>query len=343
MSTNRIIPSNQAILKEATELSEEILRNIELSEIALGDIALKASRLARLLNDDKMRQVMQYEAGGYPTAGSGIPSDIWELAVAAGRTFEKEIKGEMKNKAYRNSIADLELSVASLESGLSAAADVPSSVQSANPRQTLFPSSGNQMERYSLRSNASLAANRLAARRQFIYDFAMRVNLELKFSGIADDIFSRVRERVDAIIGTTIPESVRKLTSVHDNLQSDNPEDWSNAVHTCRRLLKDLADAVFPPTEDRVVDTGSAKKTIRLGPDSWVNRLVAFVESHSDSERFQEIVGSHLDYLGNRLDGVANAASKGTHTDIVDKAEADRYVIFTYLLVADILSLNSEG
>ena len=52
--------------------------------------------------------------------------------------------------------------------------------------------------------------------------------------------------------------------------------------------------------------------------------------------------GSHLRYLGDRLDSVVLAGHKGTHDDIVSREEADRYVVYTYLLVGDILSLLSK-
>jgi hypothetical protein len=50
-------------------------------------------------------------------------------------------------------------------------------------------------------------------------------------------------------------------------------------------------------------------------------------------------VGSHLEFIGERLDSVFQAAQKGSH-GVVDKAEADRYVVYTYLIVGDILSLT---
>jgi len=84
------------------------------------------------------------------------------------------------------------------------------------------------------------------------------------------------------------------------NLASENPEDWSNAVHSCRRVLEDLADALFPPSDE--VRTRGGKQ-IKSGKENYINRLVAFVEDRSGSERFSELVGSHLDFLGDRLDG----------------------------------------
>jgi hypothetical protein len=78
---------------------------------------------------------------------------------------------------------------------------------------------------------------------------------------------------------------------------------------------------------------------VNLGKTNYVNRIVAFVEDHADSERFCEVVGSHISFLGNRLDGIVQAANKGSHDTIVSQEEADRYVVYTYLLIGDILSL----
>jgi len=131
---------------------------------------------------------------------------------------------------------------------------------------------------------------------------------------------------------------VQKLSAVYENLTSDNAEDWSNAVHSCRRILQDLADAIYPQREDAVIEVGGKPKTIKLGPDNYANRIIAFLRENSQSERFEAIVGSHLSYIGERLDSVFQAAQKGSHSTVT-RDEADRYVVYTYLVVGDVLSL----
>ena len=74
---SEIVPPAADALKEALTLSSEILRNIELSEIPLTNIALKTCRLARLLNDYDVQTIMEYEAGGYPSKPDGIRPDVW--------------------------------------------------------------------------------------------------------------------------------------------------------------------------------------------------------------------------------------------------------------------------
>ena len=176
-----------------------------------------------------------------------------------------------------------------------------------------------------------------------IYRYVLRLHYELKFSGTADDVFTRIRGRVDGTIGRVIPEAVQRFSSVYENLKSDNHEDWSNAVHSCRRILEDLADAVFPPSDTDRTTTGEGgkQKTIKLGKTNYINRLLAFVQDRNSSERFEQIVGSHLNFLHDRLEATHLAAQKGSHATILSREEADRYVVYTYMVVGDILSLLS--
>lgn len=336
-----IIPPSQQALKEALDLSEEILRNIELNELPLANIALKASRLARLLNDLETQKIMQYESSGYPSTPDGVPLEVFRLATIAGRQFEQKgpEDGEVKQLVYLESIGNLEQTIRIANAALEAARDPDISVSSSNPYQSVHLPAGHDFERMGIKSEASRAMTRLSSRQAFIYQYVLGKHYELKYSDIADDVFSRIPQRVDSSIGETVPDAVQKLSSAYDNLRSTNPEDWSNAVHSCRRILQGLADAVCPPQEDRIVFINGKKQAIKMGKDNYINRIIAFVQDHSESERFRSIVGSHLRFLGDRLDSTFEAAQKGSHAVIVNQAEADRYVVYTYLVVGDVLSL----
>ncbi len=336
------VPPSSKALREALLLSDEILKNIEMSELPLANASLKVSRLARLLNDFDFQKIFEYEASGYPSSPTGLPPSIYHLAVKAGREWEdQDVKTkEVKKYVYIISIEGLEFEAKSLEAALVAAKDPSVSISSANPSQTIFTPIGNIFERERIRANVSLAQHRLASRRSFLYSYVLQKNYELKFSEIADDIFSRIRTRVDSEIGQKVPGAVQKLSAVYDNLKSDNSEDWANAVHSCRRILQEMANSIYPPRDDVVIESNGKKKNIKLGVDNYINRIIAFIQERSVSERFVSIVGSHLYFIGDRLDSVFQAAQKGSHANIVTKEEADRYVVYTYLVVGDLLSLT---
>ena len=278
------------VLREAEALSGDIIKDIELAEVPLSTIGLKALRLARILNDSQVQQTFLRQNAGSTSTES---TEKYEYDVNKGKAV------------------------------LRSALELP----------------GRYEGKWALQAMDS-ATQVLACRRTFIYDYAIRKHYQIRFSSLADDVFSRIRSRVDSSIGFAIPDAVKKMTAAYDNLRSDNPEDWANAAHSCRRVLQDLADAVFPAqVETRTRKVNGMDRNIGLGAEQYINRLMAFVEDSSDSDCSTEIVGSHLDYIGNRLDALFGAVQKGSHSTVT-KEEADRCVVYTYLLVGDILSLR---
>lgn len=329
-------------LKEALPLSEVILSEIELSQAPLTSIALKASRLARLVGNFDQQQIMMYEASGYPKTPKGISSSVWQLAVLAGRTYKQIINSEEKEYCKVDSLEQIELEMVTAKENILAAADVSTSISSANPSQYISSPVGNRKERIALREVVSDRSKWLAARRAYIHSYVSSVYFELKFSSIPSDIFERTRSKVDKKIGELVPGAIKKFSAVYENLISENDEDWANAVHSCRRILQETADSIYPPRADKLIEVGAKQKTVKLGPDNYINRLIAYVEENSESDRFNEIVGSHMRYLGERLDSIFQAAQKGSHHVISSQDEADRYVIYTYLVIGDILQLKNE-
>lgn len=336
------IPASKQAMDEALGLAEEIIKNIELDEIPLDRCALKSTRLARLLNDFEFAEVFKYEASGYPYEPNGMSSGNWKRGLISGRRYQKKKPNteELETYMFLESIGTIETQLEVQKIALSAAQD--GSISSANPNQYL-KSSGNLLERNAIKLSIQENSARLASRRALIYDYASRQYYELRFSGIVDDVFSRIRQRVDGEIGSKVPEAVKRFSAVYENMRSENPEDISNAVHSCRRILQDLADSLYPAREDKIVGNGSKQKTIKLGADNYINRLMAYADENSDSSRFSEIVGSHLSFLGERLDSIFQAAQKGSHATITEKSEADRYVAYTYMVVGDLLSLGGES
>lgn len=324
LDTDDTTPSRKR-LSEALNLAGDLLKSIELSEGSLTAVMLRASRLARMLNEQDFQLAFEYEASGFPNTARGVNSKVWEIARLAGRVYEREDEdGVVSERATLEAVEVVEARISSSNAALSV-------VQATNT-----------LARNQIRKSIIDDTKKLARSRGFVHRFVARKFDELRFSGIADDIFSRIRVVVDESIISSVPNSANKLTSIYENLSSDNPEDWANAVHGCRRVLQDLADVLFPPRDPIVKAIGSKEITIKLGPDNYINRLMAFIEEHSQSERFSAVVGSSLKFIGDRLDASFQAAQKGSHAEISTRMEADRYFVYTYMLVADILSLRER-
>ena len=168
-----------------------------------------------------------------------------------------------------------------------------------------------------------------------IFERTNEILNDLKFGDILEDIFSSQKKYVDSKLLEKSPEAIQKFVSVYENLLSGNNEDWANAVHSCRRILKTVANTLYSPSDEDIIKNG---KTIKVGNDEYINRLIIYVENKSSSEKFTSIVGTHLKYIGERLDAVYKSSNKGSHSE-VSFDEAKRYIIYTYLLLGDILSL----
>ena len=336
MSEERIPPSKQAY-KEGLELADEIIRNIELAESSLTLTTLKTIRLARLTNDFDMIKILELEISGYTVNQNGyVPKEQWEVGILANRQYHDESN---KEKVFPESVEQLEDEKNFLKSSIDVAGDANISISSSNPRH--FPKyyTGNASERAELRERFKKVSDRLASRRSIVYKYVLRKYLELRYSNIAEDIFSKIREKVNEKIGKYVPDSVKRFNAVYENLSSENSENWSNAVHSCRRILKDLADAIYPPTENIKKEKDGKELIIQLDDEHFINRIVEFITQRSQSKTYKKIVGSHLKFMEDRLKSILGGSHKGTHADITDREEANRIVVYTYLLIGDILAL----
>lgn len=330
---------NSARIKECTELSSEILKNFELSELPVSKIILKCLRLCRLLDDKDGILLFTYESSGYPNTPSGMPLDAWRISKIAGRRYiEKNVKQGKTvevERARLQLISEIEEVIAAQKIQLAAANDPNISITSANPNQFIFAPTGNTNERASvitaIKNNQSLLQKVTGS----LYAYILQIYNNLMYGNIVEDTFTRARLEANDKLAKLCPDAIKKFVSVYDNMDSSNPEDWANAVHSCRRILLDMADALYPPQDQPISVSG---RTIKVGTEQYINRLIQFISSKAESKTYADVVGADLSSIGMRLDAINDAVCKGTHVD-VSKDEASRYIIHTYLLISDIISL----
>lgn len=323
--------------EESLNLAEEILKNIELNEIPLGNIVLKCARLARLVNNQSAMDWFKYELAGYPKDDNGfILGEAFNLARFANRVFKQKDNEKITERMFSETVSELENELESAKEQMKVAYDRNISIASSAPDQWVHPPAGNMLERNTLRQITKETAKKIDQLKTAYYNYVSGVSYELRFGDITEDIFQRRRIFVNKYLSDSLPETVKKLVSVYENLRSSNDEDWANAVHSCRRIIKDVADLLCPSTNEEI-EIGNGKK-IKLTDQNYIIRLKQYIKDKEGSEKFQMIVGGNLDYIGNRLDAIYDATNKGTHTK-VSKIEAEQYIIYAYVTLGDILSL----
>lgn len=305
---------------EKLPLSEEILKNIELEEMPFFSILLKCQRLARISNDIDALEWFTQEIIGFESGDGGLTE---KGASAASRSNRQTIHTDPKTQEKSRKFFTQTLS------------SIEKELESHEIRAKLNGPNVHAIERNTSQAKIRDLSSLYQKIKGSVYSYVMNFNYNLKYGNITESIFDQKRTFVDLKLKEICPDAISKFVSVYNNLRSDNEEDWANSVHSCRRILKDLADSIYPPSEIDVVTSG---KKIKVGNENYVNRLMLFIESKEGGNSFESIVGSHLKYIGERIDSIYEAANKGTHSS-VQKSEAERYIIYTYIIISDILQL----
>lgn len=165
--------------------------------------------------------------------------------------------------------------------------------------------------------------------RQAAHSQATTLFNEIAFAEAPKSAFDFLRNEVDDKLLDLKPELAEKLMVAFKAVASTNPEEWSHALTTCRRLIEDLADVLYPPTEG-----GSTAR--RLGKAQYINRLWAYMDQAIESESNRELAKSHVDFLGSYLERIHKLSNKGVHSSLT-KVEAVKAVFHTYMMLADLL------
>lgn len=141
--------------------------------------------------------------------------------------------------------------------------------------------------------------------------------------GIADQILLRLSD-----IAPQIPDMLYSAFQRFEHLETS--EELAQASLSCRRILKDLADVLYPPRKELVEGRKVTDKEYR-------NRLWAYI-SDCLSGRDKELLLSELDDIGRRVDKIDALANKGIH-DKVSLSEVRRLLLGEVILLYDLLTL----
>lgn len=177
---------------------------------------------------------------------------------------------------------------------------------------------------------------RLKAR---LHQFLVETETAIAFSETAASTFERVRAYVDGQLTQLAPEALEQLRGAYTRASAGDAESLAHALLSCRRVLKSLADLVYPATGLTVV--GSDGKERAMTDDKFVHRLWQFVAQHQPSTNARHLAHATLAETGRRVDALYNLASQGVH-DTVTGDQVDQCVLQTYLLVGQILKLRDS-
>ncbi|MDO5579492.1 MAG: hypothetical protein Q4F90_09355 [Ruminococcus sp.] len=327
-------------IEKALEACEKVIDGIEDSTITTESALLQCSKIARLTNDEKNLIWLQYEYGGYPKNNDGrVISDAWNIAYKKGRGYQKdgklyiftELASELEEKitAQQKAVGNFTTNGASVsgELALLAMDRLTTNVH----RSTI-----------TMVADVAIAQKRLASLKAQYYEYALKKHIELNFGNVATDVFARYREQVDLAFSELSKETLLKLQAIEGKINSGNPEMYSQALTTCRRLFESTAVELFskhfPDYKDKVYKTKSGAE-IDVSGNHYKNKLSAVIEKLEDKSMKKTLVGSNVIYLLDWIDNLSNLQCEGVHSDIT-KEDAERCILQTYMCLGDVLTLQ---
>ena len=328
-----MVETDTSISAHRIELARELLDDIELSRLAPEQLLLKAMRLARLRDDSEVRTWLNFELVGYPNSEEGrkYMDLMWRWTDKP-----KDIGYWIPLGAINGTIAAMQIQIQQLQ-----VPNVQLSLASANPHEFVTGIGGKNAAGLSGPASAVLyrlsdlttrisilnsIRSRVLAR---VHRFVCETYYALAFSGVAESIFQKYQVSIDASLRETAPDVLEKIPSISDRLAAGDREAVSQAMNSCRRMIKAFADAVYPPSDSPVTIDG---QQFQVTADKDLNRIYLFLRNGCRSE-------SRRDRLRQGLHRIHERASAGSHADVTP-GEAKALFLSTYLVLGEILEAS---
>ncbi len=329
-------------IENALVACEKVINGIEDETISTSSALLQCSKIARLTNDEEAIIWFQYEYGGYPRTNDGhIKKNAWKMAYQNGRGYIEDGKSYI----FTELASELEEKIRAQQDAINNYTTQGTSVggEYAYVAMNKLTNSVENSTNYLIRSITN-NQKRLALLKSKYYEYAIKKQIELSFGNVAEDVFRKYRKKVDNAFSSLSQETLLKLQAIEGKLDTNNPESYSQAITTCRRLFESTANELFekyyPNYTMKTYKTKSSKE-IDISGDHFKNRLSAVIEILEDKSMKRTLVGSNIIYLLDWIDKVNELQCKGVH-DNITRNDAERCIIQTYICLGDVLNMQVE-
>ena len=153
-------------------------------------------------------------------------------------------------------------------------------------------------------------------------------------------IFDETKEFVDVKLEEISPDALEKLNFCYNELLSDShPHRNARIAYDCREILKDFTDDIFKEeylqNDESTPSRNQTKNKLR-----YTLRAIKI-----ESETTRKILETQIDYLNKYFDSLDSFIQKNAHPDKfkVTEEDAKGCVIYTYLVIADVLKLLDKS
>ncbi len=251
--------------------------------------------------------------------------------------YDAELMGLEKGRCLGMSVAEIEDSIIFLEEIV----DTIPNRTSAN----LSPEKEREWHMMNLESSAKYKLSILHRRkvleriRRKVIDFLTTSEAKLWFAAEAESFFVGPSETIRDWLASNAPDGLEQLKIARRRLEEGELEARTHALTSLRRLIKTIADFLYPPKSDAV--QCSDGKVRQLGEDQYLNRLREFAATRINSRTSKKLVFSAFEDLDRRLDLAHDLACKGVHAEVTE-FEVRMCFMQTYFLLGEMLVLKEN-
>ena len=162
---------------------------------------------------------------------------------------------------------------------------------------------------------------------------------EISYGKKPNEIFVNFQKLVNQKISDSNPKLIEELVEKIENLgQIENPEKASHVAFACRRLIKAIADNLYPAKNEMYVMKGG--RELKVGDGNYLNRLTAFIDScNSENKKF---LFKKIEFLKDLYGEMPESINEGIHQNISNRG-AEMIVIYSYLFLGEIILEKTES
>ena len=302
-------------LRLAKELSNVILSDLEINQLPISQILMKAKRLARMLHDSDAQKWLDYEIMGYPVVFD--PSDLGSCKKYY--TSERPvIRDEKTHRPHSIGLPHLESYINStkIESVTKIGANESQKMQILNKHHELV----NDFERL----------------KTTIHNYITEVNISLSVGDFAEDIFEDTRLAADRFIRENCPRAGEQLLAINERMKYYDPESFSQALHAVQKILVIVADTVLPVGEKIYLDKKGHERSVES--HQYLNRIFSYIEQNSRNDPVLFMIESEMAYIFAKSDH-SPEKTKGLH-ERISKEDVELAIIHMYLIIAEIAKIK---
>lgn len=145
----------------------------------------------------------------------------------------------------------------------------------------------------------------------------------------AESTFNILKSHVDDQLLDLNADLAEKFMVAFKNAKKLDEESLSNALLDGRRLLKSLADSLYPATSQVV-------NGHKLTDSNYINRLAQYMSEHMSSKTQKTVDAATFELLGKTLDAINKGTNKGVHST-TGQIETIKVLLLEYIVISDLL------